>query len=323
LLAWSGALARLNKTFISTQGRAESRGGSSIFSIYRYKVAQRPIELDAWQVFENRVNSVLRARREIIDEIELKKKLGGWSGKFECYSLDVIDLGKKYDEEVDYIFTDPPYGGHISYIDLSTLWNVWLGIEPTKKAHENELIVGGEMGLTEEYYIQKLSKSVNAMFRMLRNRRWLSVVFQHWNVEYFKAILRAAEESGAELRAAVSQIGDPIWSMHKKKGKSSVLAGEMILTFFKDKNKQQKERRTGKAHIDDIVNQLLADSEGKPLYGEMFFNKLIIETWHHGIIDELKITKTDLSDMLEKHGWLYNEHKHEWQKTTQQHSLDF
>src|SRR5205814_4235001 len=35
LLAWSASVAKLNKTFLSAKGRAESRGGSSIFSIYR------------------------------------------------------------------------------------------------------------------------------------------------------------------------------------------------------------------------------------------------------------------------------------------------
>ena len=51
---------------------------------------------------------------------------------------------------------------------------------------------------------------------MLKNERWLSIVFQHWNVAYFKAILSTAAEAGAELEA-VAQVGDPIWSMHKKK----------------------------------------------------------------------------------------------------------
>ena len=39
LFAWSASVAKLNKTFLSAKGRAESRGGSSIFSIYRYKLA--------------------------------------------------------------------------------------------------------------------------------------------------------------------------------------------------------------------------------------------------------------------------------------------
>ncbi len=48
LLAWSATLGKLNKTFLSAEGRAESRGGSSIFSIYRYKIAKSPGELPPW-----------------------------------------------------------------------------------------------------------------------------------------------------------------------------------------------------------------------------------------------------------------------------------
>ena len=39
------------------------------------------------------------------------------------------------------------------------------------------------------------------------------------------------------MKAAITQTGDVIWSMHKKKNSASVLAGEMILTFFKPKRK--------------------------------------------------------------------------------------
>jgi hypothetical protein len=53
LLAWSASLAKLNRTFLSAEGRAESRGGSSIFSIYRYKVAKKPVELPPWRLSKN------------------------------------------------------------------------------------------------------------------------------------------------------------------------------------------------------------------------------------------------------------------------------
>jgi len=65
---------------------------------------------------------------------------------------------------------------------------------------------------------------------MLKNGRWLSIVFQHWNVEYFDAILTAAQESNAELKSAVSQIGDTIWSMHKKKGKPKM--SDLLLAYY-------------------------------------------------------------------------------------------
>src|ERR1700722_8621948 len=54
LLAWSATLSKINKTLLSAEGRKESRGGSSIFSIYRYKVADKIIELDPLEIFNNR-----------------------------------------------------------------------------------------------------------------------------------------------------------------------------------------------------------------------------------------------------------------------------
>lgn len=217
LLAWSAALAKLNKTFLSAAGRAESRGGSSIFSIYRYKIAKSPIELPPWATFQERAANIIEAKAEIDKAIQHKEMTCGWRGGFEVHARDISDLENDLRGKVDYIFTDPPYGGHISYLDLSTLWNVWLGHTPAMKTRERELIVGGELNHTEQIYRSRLSDSVRACVKMLKKGRWLSLVFQHWNIAYFNAILSGAAEAGAELKAAISQVGDPIWSMHKKR----------------------------------------------------------------------------------------------------------
>jgi len=116
---------------------------------------------------------------------------------------------------------------------------------PSSEARKSELIVGGEPDFPERVYVKRLGDAIRACLKMLKPNRWLSVVFQHWNVSYFEAILSAAAESGAELRAAVSQVGDPIWSMHKKKGNESVLAGDLILTFFSSGGKTRTDRLNG------------------------------------------------------------------------------
>ena len=89
LLAWSATLTKLNKTFLSAEGRAETRGGSSIFSIYRYKVAAEPVELPAWQTFEERALNVIEAKAEIDKHIQIKQRTGGWHGEFIVESRDI------------------------------------------------------------------------------------------------------------------------------------------------------------------------------------------------------------------------------------------
>ena len=314
LLAWSSTLARINKTFISTRGRAETRGGSSIFSIYRYKVAKDIVELNTWEWFYNRFRNILEAKKEMMHSIELNQRKGEWLGQFKVYKLDVDELRNLFYESADYIFTDPPYGGHISYLDLSTLWNSWLGLTPSEEVRKKEIIVGGDLKFTESHYIQRLKDSVKSSFDMLKDGRWLSIVFQHWNVDYFDAILTAAQESNAELLSAVSQIGDPVWSMHKKKGKESVLAGEFILTFLK-KSLIKGVREDRGMDVKGIIGKILQGYRNKVIYGEYLLNQLVIEAWKYGIIKELKLKKEDLSKILNEHGWTYDSKNHYWCKT--------
>ena len=322
LLAWSATLAKLNKTFLSAEGRAESRGGSSIFSIYRYKVAKQPIELPPWETFRERAMNVIHAKTEISKAIEVQKRSGEWRGEFEVYSEDVESLSHRLANSIDYIFTDPPYGGHISYLDLSTLWNSWLGLSPDIEVRKKELIVGGELEFNESHYIERLGKSMEACVRMLKPGRWFSVVFQHWNTRYFEAILSSATQSGAELRAAVSQVGDPIWSMHKKKNKDSVLAGEMILTFYKT-GKRKKVEKNGAFDLVQAIDEILAGIQEKKIFGEYLFNRVIIEAWRKSAIESLDLSRSEFSGLLESKGWHYNEANHYWVKDQDRPNLLF
>jgi hypothetical protein len=310
LLAWSATLTKLNKTFLSAEGRAESRGGSSIFSIYRYKVAKVPIELPAWDTFHERAMNIMEAKAEIDKTIELKRMTGGWRGAFECHSKDVGDLEEEFRDQIDYIFTDPPYGGHISYLDLSTLWNVWLGHVPSMKARQRELIVGGDLNHTEELYTSRLSDSVRACLSMLRMGGWLSIVFQHWKISYFEAILTGATEAGAELKAAISHVGDPIWSMHKKKGNQSVLAGELILTFVKT-GKPRHVRNSRQLDVVGTVGRIL-ESAPDVVYGEHLFNHVVMEAWRKSAIGSLDISREEFIKVITNHGWRYEENLHYW-----------
>lgn len=317
LLAWSATLTKLNRTFLSANGRAESRGGSSIFSIYRYKVAKEPVELPVWATFKERAENIIKAKREINKVIEYKRQQkGGWHGRFEAHSKDVEELREVFDESIDYIFTDPPYGGHISYLDLSTLWNNWLGLPPSDKTKGDELIVGGDLNLPESVYVSKLSRSIEACVSMLKGGRWLSVVFQHWNVAYFESILSAASASGAELKSAISQVGDPVWSMHKKKN-ASVLAGELILTFCKT-GKAKRVKGSGKLNVAEFLRELLNSHPEKKIYAEYLFNKIVVEAWKRSAIQSLTISRAEFIGLIEEQGWRYDEQNHSWLKNDHQ-----
>ena len=315
LLAWSSTLGKLNKTFLSAHGRIESRGGSSIFSIYRYKVADRPVELPAWDIFQERVMNVIKGKQEVLKQKRLLERTQGWHGTLGVFGLDIAELPRAIGHKVDYIFTDPPYGGHIAYLDLSVLWNHWLGFDVPLVAREKEVIVGGELRLTEEHYIQRLRESVRICIDMVKEDHWISIVFQHWNPQYFEAILGEAARSGASLKSAVTQVGDIIWSMHKKKNKEKVLAGEMILNFIKDGTGGSPERRlSSAATIGELVKEALCEiaPDRRPFAGELLFNRVILKAWERGALHSLDLTREEFSEILKSKGWRYNQIRHQW-----------
>jgi adenine-specific DNA methylase len=325
LLAWSASVAKLNKTFLSAKGRAPSRGGSSIFSIYRYKLASQCVELPIWETFHGRFLNVLAAKEEILQARSYWQAISKGSRTLDSrrdlrvMAHDAADLEQILKpNSVDYIFTDPPYGAFISYLDLSILWNHWLGFPITEEIREQETIVGGELGHTEDHYRRSLANSIKTCLRLLRPDRWFSVVFQHWDVGYFATILETASEGGAELKAAITQTGDVIWSMHKKKNSESVLAGEMIITFYKP-GKATKKREPSRQALDSPSADVLSEvfeaclSNGRDSFtSEALFNRLIIEMWQRRALGCLALDRREFASRLRERGWSYNTHSHLW-----------
>jgi hypothetical protein len=269
--------------------------------------------LPVWETFRERANNIITACVEIRNHIETKRRTKGWYGQFSCRSLDVEELGKEFGGTADYLFTDPPYGGHISYLDLSILWNNWLNHTPDAGVQSQELIVGGQMRFSEDHYISRLYASMRACVRMLKMHRWMTVVFQHWNTAYFEAILSAAADEGAELRSAVPQVGDVIWSMHKKKNRESVLSGELLLTFFKTGYKCSRLQ----SRVFDIkmaLADIFASEQTPRIHVEEVLNRLILSAWRQSALHSLNVSKDDLLELVKNQGWRYDQSHHCWVK---------
>lgn len=327
LLAWSASVAKLNKTFLSAKGRAESRGGSSIFSIYRYKLAAQSVELPIWETFQGRFLNVLAAKDEVLRLRDYREQQSGGAlglkseQSFRVLAHDAATLDKVIKpSSVDYIFTDPPYGAFISYLDLSILWNHWLGFPVTDATRGQETIVGGEQSHTEDHYKSSLARSIKTSFRLLKPDRWLSIVFQHWDTSYFETILETAAECGGEPKAAITQTGDVIWSMHKKKNSANVLAGELILTFYKPRSAVRHQKRPAPLASEDaagILSEVFAsclDNGTTEFTSEALFNRIVMELWRRRALGCLNLNREEFARQLEQRGWNYNPRRHIWSK---------
>jgi hypothetical protein len=154
--------------------------------------------------------------------------------------------------------------------------------------------------------------------RAVKPERWFSIVFQHWDTSYFATILETASQCGGELQAAITQTGDVIWSMHKKKNSASVLAGEMILIFYKPANPGKK--REAAKRSDDSTSVLsevfdaCLESGASHFTSEALFNRLVLELWHRHALGCLDLDRKEFDRQLEQRGWNDSSQNHSWSK---------
>lgn len=294
LLMFSGLLTKINLTYHSSEGRSGGRGNSSIFVYYRYRVAKEPAFIDLMQYFDSRLKKIINAKEEIEYKINADTV-----GNLQIVQGTATDLSFIKKETVDYIYTDPPYGKKIPYLDLSTMWNAWLDLEVTEKTFEQEAIEGGEHHKTKQEYNDLMAQSIKEMYRVLKFDRWMSFVFAHKDPEFWHLIIETAERCGFEYAGAVAQKNGQT-SFKKRQNPFTVLSGQLIINFKKVRKPKFIMKASLGMDIGDVVLQtiegVIAKSNGASL--EQINDELIIKGLELGFLDLLKKEYSDLTPLL-------------------------
>jgi len=309
--AFSATLYMCNRTFLSAKGRKASRGGSSIFSIYRYKVAREPVELPVWNTFEGRFARLLACKKEVNQELRSHAKGSSEAVFLTGQAQNLTNYVGA--ESVDYIFTDPPYGGNIAYLDLTRMWDAWFGFGISEEDRDAEAIEGGDMKHTIEDYKSIMAASMQQMFRVLKYNRWMSLVFHHREPALWDAIVKAAEGAGFEYVNTVCQPLSVIWSMHKKKNPLTVLSGELILNFRKVRNPKTLAITTVGSGVVNIIKDSaeLTIVEHGGATTEDIYGDLIPKLLENGLLGKVQAEIGDIQPLLSEE-FLYDKDYKAW-----------
>lgn len=94
---------------------------------------------------------------------------------------------------IDYIFTDPPFGGNLMYSELNFLWEAWLKVFTNNRS---EAIVNSvqRKGLAE--YQRLMEACFKECYRVLKPGRWMTVEFSNSKASVWNAIQEAIERAG-------------------------------------------------------------------------------------------------------------------------------
>lgn len=294
LLAFSGTVSKINRTYHPSTSRGDTGGDNSAFRYYRYRIAPEEVELDPVDTFLTKIKKIVAAKSEIQSLVDLTMLAESRIEKGDASDLSTIKTGS-----VDYIYTDPPYGEKIQYLDLSVMWNSWLGFDVSEHDYESETIEGGSRFLTNDHYKNSLARAIGEMFRVLKLNRWMSFVFAHKDPKYWHFILDTAESVGFEYVGTVKQ-SNGAQSFKKRQKPFSVLSGQLIINFRKVENPRTIQRISLGASIYDIVidtiESVIARNSGATL--EEINDELIVKGLELGFLDILSKEYKDLTPIL-------------------------
>lgn len=184
--------------------------------MHRYWIPPIRIELPVWFYFVERYKHVLKGKQESNSVIPRLKEATNYQSLADSranalimnYSaLELSDILPS--ESVDYVFTDPPYGGSIQYLELSALWASWLRGEEKDPLFElkfdKEITINDRQKKNFDYYHKMLKASFEQIYDVLKSGRWLTVTFHNTNIKIYNSIIKAVVLSGFDLEKVVYQ----------------------------------------------------------------------------------------------------------------------
>lgn len=122
-----------------------------------------------------------------------------FSGHVNIRIGDATDLRHLPSSSVDFIFTDPPFGGNINYSEMNLLWESWLR---TRTESANEVIMNRHQQKGVSEYGHLMNAAMAECSRVLRDGHWMVVVFMNSSSEVWEEIRRSIVTNGFEIRAA-------------------------------------------------------------------------------------------------------------------------
>ncbi len=294
LLSFSSTITKINKTYHASSSRGDNAGNAAAFAYYRYRIAKEGVDLDLMNSFEGKLKKLIAAKQEMSVAINSQT-----IDNAEVYKGDATNLDKIKAESIDYIYTDPPYGSKIAYLDLSAMWNGWLDLDVTEEDFKKEAIEGGSLKKTSNEYGDLLKLSINECFRVLKYNRWMSFVFAHKDPKYWHLIVQTAEKAGFEYAGAVKQSNGQS-SFKKRQNPFSVLSGQLIINFRKVKTPQSIQRTNLGTEVYEIIietiESVIAENDGATL--EQINDRLIMSGLELGFLDILSKEYKDLTPIL-------------------------
>lgn len=172
--------------------------------------------------------------RELNPFIAYKKKLTSFGALSSPKSGVIVsnqsatDLVNIPSNSIDYVFTDPPFGSNIMYSEMNLIWESWLKVQTNNKS-ESIINKVQNKGLRE--YNNLMQECFNEYFRVLKPKRWITIVFHNSKSSVWNGIQEAITKAGFMI-SQVSTLDKKQGSFKQVTAPGSV-ANDLVISAFK------------------------------------------------------------------------------------------
>jgi len=252
-----------------------------------YWTPKEHFEINVWNCFENRYRKILKAKKiqsnmnYVVKEGNKIEDLLFSDKNLLLFKKPAQDVLKTFPENsIDYVITDPPHGDRQPYLELSLMWNSWLGEHPE---YEKEIVISDskERNKNKENYFQLLKEVFYEIERVLKPNHYFSLMFNSLDDETWINLFSILNNLNFELisietfeYSAGSVVQDT---------RAGGLKTDFILTFRKSlidgKNKKRIDLISIKQERDtiiDLIEKYIQSSANRGKYTYQIINYLTI-----------------------------------------------
>lgn len=181
-------------------------------------------------VYETSVFSLINNKRQLFDAWKSEDK------QVAINTASLTDLKNTPNNSIDYIFTDPPFGGNLMYSELSYLWEAWLKIRTN---NSDEAIIDTVQNKSLVDYQNLMTDSFIQCFNILKPGHWMTVEFHNSKNSVWNAIQQSLSRAGfiiADVRTLDKKQGS-----FKQVNNTSAVKQDLVISAYKPKEKFRKE----------------------------------------------------------------------------------
>lgn len=280
-LTFSGAISQASKLVFVIRRRnknsTEENGGSGKPEVgswvVGYWVPKEHFEINAWNCFENRFNRVLRGVKEVNSLFAYDLFIESTNIYDSFDDLNEAETGAMIanrsavdtllpDNSVSYVFIDPPHGNRILYMEMSLMWNSWLGLDNVCSWNE-EIVVSEAKERKKEtaQYAEMMNDAVAEIKRVLIPNKYFSLAFNSLDDDEWLSMLNLCVRNGfllTDIRpldySATSVVQD---------NRNNALKTDFVITYLNSNEMNHKEigLNLDELKLRDAIRELLSSKD--------------------------------------------------------------